>query len=71
MKILWAIPGAFFLVLGIIGLILPVIPQIPFLIISLFCFCKVSEQLKNRVESHPLYLKYLDFGGKKVLPGKA
>lgn len=71
MKILWAIPGALFLVLGIIGLLLPVIPQIPFLIISLFCFCKVSEQLKNKVESHPLYLKYLDFGGKKVLAGKA
>ncbi|MBQ6392036.1 MAG: DUF454 family protein [Eubacterium sp.] len=69
MKFFWAIPGILFLVLGVIGLILPVIPQVPFLLISLYCFCRMSDRLKDRIREHPLYKRYPSFG--KMIAGEA
>ncbi len=69
MKVLWAIPGVVFLVLGVIGLLLPVIPQIPFLLISLYCFCRLSDRLKERIKKHPLYQRYPSYG--RILVGEA
>ena len=69
MKILWAVPGVIFLIFGVIGLILPVIPQVPFLLISLYCFCRLSDRLKDRIMDHPLYKRYPSFG--KMIAGEA
>ena len=41
MRVLW---GIFFLILGIIGIIFPIIPGIPFLLVSAFLFGIISEE---------------------------
>jgi hypothetical protein len=41
--ILLQIAGAFFLFIGIVGVILPLIPGFPFLILSAMCFFAASE----------------------------
>jgi len=39
--------GSFFLILGIIGVLLPVMPAIPFFIIASICFSGSSNRLHN------------------------
>lgn len=41
------IAGIFFFVLGIIGLLLPVIPQVPFFLLSAYCFGKFSLRFQK------------------------
>ncbi|MDR5659979.1 YbaN family protein [Serpentinicella sp. ANB-PHB4] len=64
--------GTFSLFLGIIGIILPVMPTSPFLLISLTCYMKSSRRLYNFV----LYNKYLgpfvkDYVSELGMPVKA
>ena len=46
-KGIWLTVGIFFLLLAIIGLLLPVIPQLPFFIASIFCFMEFSERFQT------------------------
>jgi len=43
-KGLWLSMGTLFLLLAIIGLLLPVIPQLPFFLVALFCFMRGSSR---------------------------
>ncbi len=40
MRLIWILVGAIALILAIIGLVLPVMPTVPFVIISAYCFAK-------------------------------
>ena len=40
----WLIGGVVSLLLTVIGLLLPIIPQLPFLLISVFCFMRCSPR---------------------------
>ena len=51
-KIILISTGFFFLVVGIIGILLPVLPTIPFFIIASICFSKSSEKLHNFLLNH-------------------
>jgi uncharacterized membrane protein YbaN (DUF454 family) len=44
-KLLFIIGGFVFLVLGILGIVLPVLPATPFLLAASFCFLKGSARL--------------------------
>ena len=46
--------GILFIVLGIIGAFLPVIPAIPFFIIASICFSKSSEKFHNLLLNNKL-----------------
>lgn len=46
-KAVWLSLGSLFLLLTVIGLLLPVIPQLPFFLISLFCFMRSSSRFSN------------------------
>jgi len=53
-KLIYFYLGLFFLVLGFIGVLLPVVPTTPFILLAAFCFSKGSEKfhnwlLKNRI----------------------
>ena len=47
--------GLFFILLGFIGLLLPVVPQVPFFIVGAICLMKSSDRIKYWVKDHRLY----------------
>lgn len=52
--------GILCLVLGCIGIALPVLPTVPFFLVTLFCFANSSERLYNWFQKSSLYKKYLE-----------
>ena len=46
--------GLFFILLGFIGLLLPVVPQVPFFIVGAICLMKSSDRIKYWVKDHRL-----------------
>lgn len=58
-KIVMLIFGTIFLILGIVGIILPVIPQIPFLLVSFFFFSRSSDRIERWFKNSTFYKKYL------------
>ncbi len=40
---------------GAIGILLPIVPTVPFLILAAFCFARSSPALEARIMNHPIY----------------
>jgi uncharacterized protein len=54
-KLPWLILGWVCVVLGFIGVALPVLPTTPFLILAAFAFGKSSPRLKQWLLDHPIF----------------
>lgn len=54
-KILYIFIGCISLELGIIGVILPILPTVPFVLLAAFCFAKSSERLDSWFKNTKLY----------------
>lgn len=54
-KILYIIIGCISLGLGIIGVIVPILPTVPFVLLAAFCFAKSSERLDGWFKNTKLY----------------
>ena len=52
MRILWAVCGLLSLGLGLIGVVLPLLPTVPFILLAAFCFARSSERLHHWLLSH-------------------
>lgn len=59
-KALLVVVGCISLALGAIGAVLPILPTVPFLMLSAFCFAKSSEKLHSWFISTKLYKKNLE-----------
>ena len=54
-KILYIMIGCISLGLGIIGVILPILPTVPFVLLAAFCFARSSEKLEDWFKNTKLY----------------
>jgi len=68
-KLVFVIFGFISLVLGVIGIFLPLLPTTPFLLLSAWLFAKSSAKLYNWLLNHKLLGKYIrSFREDKAIP---
>lgn len=60
MKYIWILLGFISLFLGTIGIVLPILPTVPFYMATIYCFAKSSETLHNWFMHTKLYKKHLN-----------
>ncbi len=54
-RALWLIGGGGALLAGLIGLVLPLVPTVPFLLLAAFCFARSSDRLHDWLVTHPTF----------------
>ena len=60
LRIFWIILGFICLGLGTVGIVLPILPTVPFYMATVFCFAKSSKRLHDWFVGTDLYKKHLD-----------
>lgn len=72
MKPFYNLVGALAVLLGILGLFLPLLPTTPFLLLASWCFARGSERLHGWLLSHRVFGEYLrNFEAGRGIPLKA
>ena len=59
-KIIFVIVGFISLLLGIIGTVLPILPTVPFLLLTSYCCARGSNKFEVWFKSSKIYKKYLE-----------
>lgn len=59
-RMLWLFLGCICLVLGTVGVVLPILPTVPFYMATVFCFAKGSKRLHQWFNKTGLYKKHLE-----------
>jgi uncharacterized membrane protein YbaN (DUF454 family) len=52
---LLVVAGSVFLLLGIAGIVVPLLPTTPFILLAIGCYSRSSPRLAARLESHPRF----------------
>lgn len=72
MKIFYIISGSLCLALGAIGIFLPLLPTVPFLLLAAFLYCRGSEKLYRWLTGHRIFGRYItEYRENKAMPLKA
>lgn len=72
LRIFWLLLGCLCLGLGTLGVILPILPTVPFFMATVFCFAKSSRRLHDWFLGTKLYKKHLEsFVRQKAMTLKA
>lgn len=70
-KTLFLFIGIVSLLLGFIGIFLPLLPTTPFILLAAYCFAKSSERFHRYIMQHKLFGRMVtDFYEKKVISSK-
>lgn len=64
-RIIFIIIGCVSLGIGCVGVVLPILPTVPFFLLTVFCFANSSEKLHNWFINTKMYKKHLDSFVKK------
>lgn len=56
----WAAAGFLFFALGCIGVVLPILPTTPFILVAAFCFARSSERLNTWFKGTKVYKQVLE-----------
>lgn len=59
-KIVYMVVGCIGVGLGAVGVVLPILPTVPFLLLAAFCFARSSEKLNRWFTGTKLYQKNLE-----------
>ncbi len=55
MRVLWGTLGFFCVLLGAVGVLLPLLPTVPFMLLAAFCFARSSERMHDWLLRHPRF----------------
>lgn len=55
MRFVWATLGLISVAIGLAGIILPLVPTVPLMILAAFFFARSSERLHNWLITHPTF----------------
>lgn len=70
-QILFLILGCICLGLGCVGIVLPILPTVPFFLVTVFCFANSSQKLHDWFVGTKMYKKHLEsFVKKKGMTAK-
>ena len=70
-RILFLIIGCITLAIGCVGIVLPILPTVPFFLATVFCFANSSQKLHNWFVNTKMYKKNLQsFVNKKGMTSK-
>lgn len=55
MRYVWATLGLISVAIGLIGVVLPLVPTVPLMLLAAFFFARSSERLHNWLITHPTF----------------
>ena len=71
MKYLFILLGTLSMIVGIIGIFLPVLPTTPLLLLTAWCYYRGSDRLYEWLMSHPYLGRHIkNFRENKIIPRK-
>ena len=59
-QLVFLIIGCLSLALGCVGIVLPILPTVPFFLVTVFCFANSSQRLHDWFISTQMYKKHLE-----------
>ncbi|MEL6964146.1 MAG: YbaN family protein [Pseudomonadota bacterium] len=60
MRLVWMIGGTISLTLGVIGLVLPLLPTTPFIILAAYCYARSSKRMHDWLLEHKVFGPLID-----------